>query len=423
MTRYAPLYQDWQAYPANTDRMLNGDLILNTTNVRFTTASMAVSQRAAGANMSVDVAPGRALLVGNYATNEGSYYLFSDAVENVVISTAPGAGLARIDLIVAQVRNQFVDPGTNSDFIFTTVNGTAAASPVAPALGTNQILLAQVRVNANVTSILTANITDQRPVVSNAAGGDLSGTLPNPAVARINGSPLGTITPATNNVLTWNGSAWVSQATQASPPNGAAGGDLAGTYPNPTVGMNLPAALGSGAPFTSFTDSTGTVWVAKGGVNAGAWRKATDVLHAYWARNAALSTLTAAASMITFDAQQYDDYGIWNPTGGSGGTTGAMMALVPGYWRLTGQMVMTPTAANQWLNIRFYMSNFGKLNAQASSVASAIPPGVSVYGSVTWRAVLNDYMQLGSWASAASIAYSVGSAFSCFFQADYMGTG
>jgi hypothetical protein len=130
-----------------------------------------------------------------------------------------------------------------------------------------------------VQEALAALISDFPPVIPSATvgitssnlglitlGGDLSGvgsTALTPRVGALQGRPVQNLTPTTGQVLAWNGSAWGPASSSGSVPGGPAGGDLGGTYPNPTVlsvahvttGV-LPAA--NQAPQTLVGNVTGT---------------------------------------------------------------------------------------------------------------------------------------------------------------------
>ncbi len=107
------------------------------------------------AAMSVDVGTGMALVQGRYYINDADLTLTVEAAD---------PSYPRIDRVVVR-----------ADLVGRTVHvvvkkGTAAASPVAPALTrtaeTWELSLAQVRVEAGATSIVAAKITDERGNVS-----------------------------------------------------------------------------------------------------------------------------------------------------------------------------------------------------------------------------------------------------------------
>jgi hypothetical protein len=118
----------------------------------------AVTQRGAGANMSVDVAAGTVSILGVTA--------IVVAGGNVVI-TAADATNPRIDLIVSD--------GAGA---LTATAGVAAAVPLMPAPAASRVVLAAVYVPANAASILDANITDKRVTIPNHIG--TYGTLADP---------------------------------------------------------------------------------------------------------------------------------------------------------------------------------------------------------------------------------------------------
>lgn len=111
-------------------------------------SGLAVSQRGAGANMSVDVASGEAWINGTRVTKSST--------TNVAI-TAAHASYDRYDLVVI-----------NSSGTISVIDGTAAATSYANDYDleiNNAILLAEVYVPATDTTIEDAQITDKQIII------------------------------------------------------------------------------------------------------------------------------------------------------------------------------------------------------------------------------------------------------------------
>lgn len=148
-------------YSARLDRRII-DLVFTEGVIDPGSGGLEVTERGAGANNSVDVAAGSVIVGGDDQADQGKYLCKSTATENVALSSAPGTN-ARIDLIVAQVRDSEAGGPAGDDWIIDVVEGAVAASPSAPATPDSAVALAEVLRTNGDTSITDSMITDVRP--------------------------------------------------------------------------------------------------------------------------------------------------------------------------------------------------------------------------------------------------------------------
>ena len=201
-----PIFLQAGSHAADSVRRALGGLVVYRNSI-VGTGDWATTQNGTP-NMSVNVAEGRGLVVGTEATYQGGYFCESQGVTNLAI-TAANATNPRIDLIVARVKDAAYSGAVNA-FSLEVVTGTAAASPVAPATPVDSYVVATIAVGAAVTSILTANVTDNRTTTTSglltAAGGTLICTSTTRPASPVNGMQI--YETDTTRTAVWNGTAW-----------------------------------------------------------------------------------------------------------------------------------------------------------------------------------------------------------------------
>lgn len=143
------------------------------------------------------------------------------------------------------------------------------------AIGTDGVPVAAQPAAADITGLAASATTDTTDATNIASGtlaasrlpaftGDATASAGSAAtsVVRLRGRALSTGTPSTGDVYKWDGSQW-DVGVPSVAPSGAAGGDLSGTYPNPTVNKLKGISI-TGTPTADkcliLTGATAGVW-------------------------------------------------------------------------------------------------------------------------------------------------------------------
>jgi hypothetical protein len=137
------------------------DIILNNSVV-----AEGFAATASGADNEIDIAAGRCYVYNSaYATGgtEQKYWPVSNDATTAVVIPANVSGNPRIDLVCVYL-NSAATPGDNgaANCSYVVVQGTPAATPVAPSVPADHCVIAQINVANGFTTIGNSDLTDRR---------------------------------------------------------------------------------------------------------------------------------------------------------------------------------------------------------------------------------------------------------------------